>query len=85
MLHGRGNQYKLTKEYLDLRNDGLADRTQLTDSELADADIDEDTEGYGEQKYEDIYYRYNVPMPADRSKRKIDRRDVHGELGEKTR
>lgn len=84
-MHGRGNQYKLTKEYLDLRNDGLADRTQLTDEELSKADIVDDTEGYGEQKYKDIYNRYNIPIPADRSKKKVDRRDVHGELGEKTR
>jgi len=85
ILHGRGNQYKLTKEYLDLRNDGLSDRTQLTDEELSKADITEVTEGYGDQKYIDTYYKYNVPIPADRSKKKIDRRDVYGELGEKTR
>jgi len=84
MLHGRGHQYKLTKEYNDLLNDALYDRNKLTDEELLDVNL-EDAEGHNEIKYKDTYYKKNVPMPADRSQTKIDRRDTDPTLGEVTR
>lgn len=83
MLHGRGEQYKFTKEYLDLRNTGLLDITDLTAQEKIDADLED--EEPGSKWNESVYKFYNMPIPADRSSKEIDRRDVYSNLGEKTR
>ena len=85
MLHGRGEQYKFTKTYLKLRDKGLNDRTDLTAQELIDTDLDEDESLGGGEWDKKLYEFDNVPIPADRSKTKVDRRDVYGPLGEKTR
>lgn len=39
MIHGRGNQYKLTKTYQKDREEGLKDSFDLTDEEKSDLDI----------------------------------------------
>jgi hypothetical protein len=76
VLHGRGNQYFLTKEYEKLRQKGLLDRTKLDDTEKALADITTSGQGGGRTDPDKTYIFYNIPIPADRSDRKVDRRTV---------
>ena len=85
MLHGRGSQYFLTQEYEKLRRKGLLDRTKLDAQEKLDADITEEDQGGGRTDPDKTYIFKNTPIPADRSRRKIDRRKIptYG-LGEPT-
>ena len=45
--HGKGGQYMLTKEYEDLRQKGLLDRTRLDDTEMLLANITTSGQGGG--------------------------------------
>ena len=76
MLHGRGNQYFLTKEYEKLRRKGLLDRTDLTDAEKVLVDIDEEDQGGGRTDPDKVYIFRNMPIPADRTRKKVDRRTI---------
>ena len=88
MLHGRGTgnggQYFLTKDYEKLRQKGLLDRTRLNDEEMDLADITTSGQGGGMTDPDKVYIFDNIPIPADRNARKVDRRTVptYG-LGEK--
>lgn len=75
MLTGRGKQYHLTKEYLDLREKGLLNRTKLTTQEQSDADISF-PDGGGSTDLERTYIFDNIPIPADRGTKKIDLRNT---------
>jgi len=76
MLHGRGNQFKLTKTYQKLREKGLLDRNKLSAADRIKADITEDDQGGGRTDEDKIYIFDNIPIPADRSSRKVDRRKI---------
>jgi hypothetical protein len=73
ILHGRGSQYKYTKEYDKLKNKGMLNRTKLTDDELEDAEIS-DYEGTGRTNPNKLWIFDNIPIPADRNTKKVDRR-----------
>jgi hypothetical protein len=75
ILHGRGEQYKLTQDYQDLREKGLLDINKLSTTEQESADISFPNGG-GSTDFESIYIYDNIPMPADRSTTKVDRREV---------
>jgi len=77
MLHGRGNQYKLTKEYEKLRRKGLLDRTKLTTAEKRLVDINASGQGGGRTDPDKTYIFDNIPIPGEaRNPRKVDRRKV---------
>jgi len=78
MIHGRGDQYKLTKDYDTTRNKGMLDKTKLSDTELVDCDITF-PEGEGATDPDKTYVFYNIPQTPDpkaSKKKKVDRRTV---------
>ncbi len=83
MLHGRGSQYNLTMEWMKLRDEGLDDPKNLTDEQLAKIEL-EGSEGGGMWR-DNVYIRYSNPILGSKFKKKVDRRDVYAQLGEKTR
>ena len=74
-MHGRGNQYFLTKEYQDLREKGLLERDKLSEEEQRLVSISF-PDGGGSTDFEKLYVFDNIPIPADRSTTKVDRRTV---------
>lgn len=75
VLHGRGDQYKLTKEYQELRNEGLLDESDLTEEEKIDADI-EFPDGTGRTDSDKLYKFKSLPLNPDRERITIDIRDI---------
>jgi hypothetical protein len=74
MLHGRGNQYKFTKSYQDLRLKKLLNinKLSLEEQELVDVSFPDG----GGRTDPDLYIIETVPIPADRRSQKIDIRDI---------
>jgi hypothetical protein len=75
ILHGRGHQFKLTQSYQDLREKGLLDINKLSYKEQILVDL-KFPDGGGSTDLEKIYIFDNIPIPADRSTTKVDRREV---------
>ncbi|MBE3094894.1 MAG: hypothetical protein IMZ52_07660 [Actinobacteria bacterium] len=72
MLHGRGNQKFLTKEYEEDRQEALENRTKFTDAELTDLEITTD-QGRGKTDYRKYQvWQWTGYSPKIRKKRKID-------------
>jgi len=82
MLHGRGDNFQLTKTFLKLRNKGLRDRTDLTDEEIEEAKTT-GIEGLGGTDDTKTYIRKNMPVNSEKSLVKVDRRKAYPQLGEK--
>lgn len=78
LLHGKGDQYKLTKTYQDKLNGGLLDRDKLSDQEKEDVGIDEDESLGGGKTDTDYYYtdRESHPFPIDKSIRSTQKVDL---------
>jgi len=74
MLHGRGEQYWMTKTYEDDRLKALDDRTLFTDEDLDELDI-EDTQGVGKYDVDTWTVKQN-PFPINTSVRKKIKIDV---------
>ena len=68
ILHGKGNQKFLTKEYEEDRQKALEDRTRFTDAELTDLEITVD-QGRGKTDHRK-YEIWQWPFPTNQKVRK---------------
>lgn len=66
----------LTESYEKLRQRGLLDRGRLSSKEIILANITASEQGGGRTDPGKTYIFSNVPIPADRVTRKVDRRTI---------
>ena len=75
LLHGKGDQYFLTKEYQEKREKALRDRTKYVDATLDDLDLLDDTTLGGGKTDNSNYMIKQFPFPLDssiKSKKTLD-------------